>query len=112
MAEKEKTKAASEQQEPVGSQSIAITNAYRNQPLLFHVIGGSIRLGPFETLEISRDHLGSPELTHLIAKGAVLVREIKTADAPEGGDPAPRRTRQRSAGPAEQNSESGEVNRS
>jgi hypothetical protein len=110
MAEKEKTKAASGQQEPVPSSSIAITNTYRNQPLLFHVIGGSVRLGPFETREISRDHLGSPELAHLVASGAVLVREIETADSPEDGDPAPRRNRQRNASPAEQNAEPGEAN--
>lgn len=69
-------------------ESVAVTNTYRNQPLLFHVSGGSVRLGPCETREISRDHLASPELAQLISTGVVQVRARVPSDVSAGHDAA------------------------
>lgn len=61
------------------ARKLAVTNTYRNQPILFHVLGGSVRLGPFETRELNRDCLASPELLQLVRTGVVQVREIDAA---------------------------------
>jgi hypothetical protein len=66
------------------SGKLTVTNTYRNQPVLFHFFGGSMRLGPLETQEVDRDVLASPELGHLVATGVVLVGE------PGAGSPPPR----------------------
>jgi hypothetical protein len=71
------------------SASVTVTNTYRNQPLLFHVAGGSIRLGPCETQEMSRDVLSSPELAHLVLTGVVQVRDRPPADASADAEAAP-----------------------
>jgi hypothetical protein len=86
-------KPAAGPQEPQGPPNVTVTNTYRNQPLLFHVRGGSIRLGPSETREISRELLFSPELSHFVGTGAIEVREIELeddGDAPADAEPAAR----------------------
>ena len=59
------------------ARKVAVTNVYRDQPILFHVIGGSVRLGPFETRELDRDCLASPEVSHLVSAGVLRVREAE-----------------------------------
>jgi hypothetical protein len=92
----ERMKATADKDEAQLSSKIAVTNTYRNQPLLFHVVGGSVRLGPFERREISRDHLTSPELAHLVLTGAIQVSELDPPDAsesPEDDDASTRQSR-------------------
>jgi hypothetical protein len=88
MADKKAKQAAGEIE---SERKIAVTNTYRNQPLLFHVPGGSVRLGPLETREISREFLASPELSRLVLTGAVRVRDVEPPEPAEEGDGAARR---------------------
>jgi len=74
-----------ERQREQAARKITVTNMYRNQPILFHVIGGSVRLGPFETRDLDRDCLASPEVSHLVGAGVLRVRETKKQDT-EGQD--------------------------
>lgn len=82
MAETEKP---AERQPSQSAGKVVVTNTYRNQPLLFHVIGGSVRLGPFETRELDRDCLASPEVSHLVGAGVLRVREAEEQNT-EGQD--------------------------
>ena len=63
------------------ARTVAVTNMYRNQSILFHTLGGGVRLAPFETRELTRDCLVSPELSELVRTGVVRVREIDADDA-------------------------------
>ncbi|MEP7305173.1 MAG: hypothetical protein ABJA98_06615 [Acidobacteriota bacterium] len=69
---------------PLPGHQIAVTNLYRNQPILFHFMGGSVRLGPLETQEIDRGCLASPELAHLVSTGAVKVSELAASESAPG----------------------------
>jgi len=71
------TTQSAERQHEQAARKIAVTNMYRDQPILFHVIGGSVRLGPFETRELDRDCLASPEVSHLVDAGVLRVREAE-----------------------------------
>lgn len=64
------------------SETITVTNAYRNQPVIFHFLGGSLRLGPLESQDISRTCLTSPELAQLVLAGIVTVSEPDSSAAP------------------------------
>src|SRR5437762_3215429 len=70
---------------PPSGDKIAVTNMYRNQPLVFHFLGGSVRLGPLETQEVDRECLASPEVAHLITSGALQMRD-RAASGPLPGD--------------------------
>jgi len=74
------TKSA-ERQRDQAAQKVTVTNMYRDQPILFHVIGGSVRLGPFETRELDPACLGSPEVSHLVQAGILRVHEVEKQDA-------------------------------
>lgn len=78
----ETTRRADRSSESAGSTKIAVTNTHRTQPILFHFVGGSLRLGPLETGVLDRRCLASPELSHLIGTGAVKLAE---APAPARG---------------------------
>jgi len=60
---------------------VRVTNLYRNQPVVFHFLGGSVRLGPLESASVSRVCLSSPELGHLQSIGAVSVGEPAATSA-------------------------------
>jgi hypothetical protein len=79
------TTQSAERQREEAAQKIAVTNMYRDQPILFHVIGGSVRLGPLETRELDRDCLASPEVSHLVGAGVLRVREAEEQNT-EGQD--------------------------
>jgi hypothetical protein len=81
------TTQSAEPQREQAARKIAVTNKYRDQPILFHVIGGSVRLGPFETRELDRECLASPEVSHLVAAGVLCVREVEEQNT-EGQDDA------------------------
>jgi hypothetical protein len=60
---------------------IAVTNTSRNQPIVFHFVGGSMRLAPLETGVLDGRCLTSPELSHLVATGVVSLSEPAPAAA-------------------------------
>ena len=64
--------------------TITVTNAYRNQPVMFHFLGGSIRLGPLESQDIDRACLASPELAQMVLTGIVTVRDAEPSETPRG----------------------------
>ena len=68
-----------ERDEP--ERKITVTNMYRDQPILFHVVGGSVRLGPFETRELDAPCLASPEVSDLVRAGVLRVGENEEQDA-------------------------------
>jgi hypothetical protein len=68
---------------------ITVMNLYRNQPLSFHYLGGSVRLGPLESRKVSRGALSSPELAHLRSIGAVSVEDAAPAPAAGRGERHP-----------------------
>jgi hypothetical protein len=70
------------------TQKVTITNTYRNQPLLFHFLGGSVRLGPLEAQDVDRSLLRSPELAHLVLTGVVTVSGAAASAAGAEGDNA------------------------
>jgi len=85
------TERPAERQRRPPARKVVVTNTYRNQPILFHVIGGSVRLGPFETRQLDRACLSSPEVSHLVLTGALRVHEPGAAGhESEDGDEAPR----------------------
>ena len=59
---------------------IVVTNVHRNQPVLFHVFGGSVRLGPGESRELDAHCLSSPELTKLVGTGRVTTQAAPPAE--------------------------------
>jgi hypothetical protein len=63
--------------------TVALTNLYRHQPILFHFRGGSVRLAPLETQQVERACLESPEVARLLAVGALAVHE--PAETAPGG---------------------------
>jgi hypothetical protein len=81
---------SAERQRDQAARKITVTNMYRDQPILFHVIGGSVRLGPFETRELDPACLASPEVSHLVHAGILRVREVEEQDAEIQGDRAER----------------------
>src|SRR5262245_45754587 len=84
------TESAERQDEPA-ARKVAVTNMYRDQPILFHVIGGSVRLGPLETRELDRECLASPEVSHLVGAGVLRVREPEEQDTEVQDDDAQRK---------------------
>jgi hypothetical protein len=80
---------------------VLVTNLYRNQPILFHALRGSVRLGPFETRELDSDVLASPELAHFVRAGLVRVTEVDAPKSEAQEDDAA--TRQAPASPAAPN---------
>jgi hypothetical protein len=79
-----------ERDEP--ERKITVTNMYRDQPILFHVVGGSVRLGPFETREVDAACLASPEVSDLVRAGVLLVREDEEQDAESSDEQASRQS--------------------
>ncbi|WP_338699848.1 hypothetical protein V5279_18845 [Bradyrhizobium sp. 26S5] len=75
---------------------VLVTNLYRNQPILFHALRGSVRLGPFETRELDADVLASPELAFFVRAGLVRVTEADDSK-PEVSDEDRAATRQAEA---------------
>jgi hypothetical protein len=82
-------KESTERQRSKPARRIAVTNMHRYQPLLFHVIGGGVRLAPLETRELDRDCLASPELSGLVRVGAVRVVELGRPETGEQAESAP-----------------------
>jgi len=78
------TTQAEELQQGESADKVMVTNAHRNQPILFHVMGGSVRLGPFETRVLDRSCLASPELSELLLTGALRVRPAAEPEASGG----------------------------
>jgi hypothetical protein len=81
-------KESMERQKSKPARKIAVTNVHRYQPLLFHVIGGGVRLAPLETREFDRDCLASPELSGLVRLGAVKVVELGRPETREQAESA------------------------
>lgn len=73
---------------PPEPRRIAVTNTSRNHPILFHFVGGSLRLGPLETRVIDQRCLASPELSHLVGTGAVKVSDAPMSRRHEPAAPA------------------------
>ena len=67
--------------ERAAPKQIAVTNTSRNQPIVFHFVGGSMRLGPLETGVLDGRCLTSPELSHLIAIGVAQIGEASAGAA-------------------------------
>lgn len=86
---------AAEQERDEPARKVTVTNIYRDQPILFHMVGGSVRLGPFETRELDAACLASPELSDLVRAGVLRVH----VDNEQGGEsPGKRGRRQSPAG--------------
>jgi hypothetical protein len=79
------TTQSAEQQPDQAARKVTVTNMYRDQPILFHVIGGSVRLGPFESRELDRECLASPEVSLLVQAGVLRVHEAEERE-PGGQD--------------------------
>ena len=80
------------------ARKVTVTNMYRDQPILFHVLGGSVRLGPFETRELDSACLASPEVSDLMHAGVLRVQESEKQDDAAPGERAQRQSRQPRSG--------------
>jgi hypothetical protein len=72
---------------PKRAGKVLLTNTHRNQPILFHFAGGSVRLGPGESVEMAEHCRSSSEVSQLIHSGALHAAPARNAGAKRAADP-------------------------